>query len=88
VLSCHQGLAFRATHQVVVGDATWQAITTYNCKYHDKWKNTVYHLQPQRKKDKFKASGVKADIPMMLMVNHQVVAVEMSTRLQAAQWEI
>jgi hypothetical protein len=45
-------------------------------------------LQPQRKKDKFKASGVKADIPMMLMVNHQVVAVEMSTRLQAAQWEI
>jgi hypothetical protein len=88
VLSCHQGLAFRATHQAAVGDAAWQAITTYNSEYHDKLKNTVYHLLPQRKKGKFKASGVKADIPRMLMVHHQDIALEMSTRLQAAQWEI
>jgi hypothetical protein len=88
VLSCHRGLAFRATHQATVSDATWQAITTYNCEYHDKLKNTVYHLLPQRKKDKFKTSEVKADIPRMLTVHHHDVVVEMSTHLQAAQWEI
>jgi hypothetical protein len=45
-------------------------------------------LLPQRKKDKFKTSGVKADVPRMLMVHHQDVSVEMSIRLQAAQQEI
>jgi hypothetical protein len=88
MLSRHQGLAFRATHQAVVGDATWQAITTYNHEYHDKLKNTIYHLLPQRKKDKFKASGIKANIPWMMMVHHQDIAVEMSIHLQAFQREI
>jgi hypothetical protein len=46
VLSRHKGLAFRATYQDVVADAAWQAITTYNSKYHDKLKNTIYHLVP------------------------------------------
>jgi hypothetical protein len=45
-------------------------------------------LLPQRKKDKFKTSGVKADVPMMLMVHHQDMYVEMSIHLQAAQQEI
>jgi hypothetical protein len=45
-------------------------------------------LLPQRKKNKFKVSGVKADVPRMLMVHHQDVFVEMSTRLQTAQQEI
>jgi hypothetical protein len=45
-------------------------------------------LLPQRKKNKFKISGVKADVPKMLMVHHQVVFVEMSTCLQTAQQEI
>jgi hypothetical protein len=40
------------------------------------------------KKNKFKTSGVKADVPRMLMVHHQDVFVEMSTRLQTAQQEI
>jgi hypothetical protein len=84
VLSRHQGLAFRATHQAVVVDAVWQAITTYNREYHDKLKNIIYHLLPQRKKDKFKAFGVKADIPRMMMAHHQDIAVAMSIRLQAA----
>jgi hypothetical protein len=61
---------------------------TYNHRYHEEIKNTVYHLLPQRKKNKFKTSRVKADVPRMLMVHHQDVAVEMSTRLQAAQQEI
>jgi hypothetical protein len=45
-------------------------------------------LLPQRKKNKFKVSGVRADVPRMLMVHHQDVFVEMSTRLQTAQQEI
>jgi surface antigen len=45
-------------------------------------------LLPQRKKNKFKVSGVKADVRRMLMVHHQDVFVEMSTRLQTAQQEI
>jgi hypothetical protein len=45
-------------------------------------------LLSQRKKNKFKASGVKTNVPRMLMVHHQDVFVEMSTRLQTAQQEI
>jgi hypothetical protein len=40
------------------------------------------------KKNKFKTSGFKAEVPRILMVHHQDVAVEMSTSLQAAQQEI
>jgi hypothetical protein len=39
-------------------------------------------LLPYRKKDKFKTSGFKADVPRMLMVHHQDVFVEMRTHLQ------
>jgi hypothetical protein len=81
VLSRHKGLAFRTTHQDAVADASWQVITTYNHRYHDKLRNTVYYLLPQRKKNKFKAFGVKADVLRMLMVHHQDVFVEMSTYL-------
>jgi hypothetical protein len=88
VLSGHKGPAFRATYQDAVADAAWQVTTTYNRRYHEELKNTVYHLLPQRKNNKFKTSGLKADVPKMLMVHHLDVAVEMSTRLQAAQQEI
>jgi hypothetical protein len=88
VLSHHKGPAFRATYQDAVADATWQAITTYNGRYNKELKNTVYYLLPQRKKNEFKTSGVKANVPRMLMVHHHDVEVEMSTRLQAAQQEI
>jgi hypothetical protein len=50
--------------------------------------NTVYHLLPQRKRNQFKVSWAKADVPRMLMVHHQDVFVEMSTHLQIAQQEI
>jgi hypothetical protein len=88
VLSRHKGPAFRTTCQDAVTDAAWQAITTYSHRYHDKLRNTVYHLLPQRKKNKFKVSRVRADVPRMLMVHHQDVFVEMSTCLQTAQQEI
>jgi hypothetical protein len=88
VLSRHKGPAFRTTYQDVVADAAWQTITTYSRRYHDELRNTVYHLLPQRKKNKFKVLGVKADVPRMLMVHHQDVFVEMSTHLQIAQQQI
>jgi hypothetical protein len=49
---------------------------------------SIHHLLPYRKKDQFKAYGVKKDIPRMEMVHHQDVTVELSTRLLAAQREI
>jgi hypothetical protein len=88
VLSRHKGPAFRTTYQDAVADTAWQVITTYSQRYHDELRNTVYHLLPQRKKNKFKVSGVKADVPWMLMVHHHDVFVEMSTHLQTAQQEI
>jgi hypothetical protein len=45
-------------------------------------------LLPQWKKNEFKVSGVRADVPRMLLVYHQDVFVEMSTSLQTAQQEI
>jgi hypothetical protein len=48
----------------------------------------VHYLLPYRKKDQFKAYGVKKDIPRMEMVHHQDVAVELSTCLLTAQHEI
>jgi hypothetical protein len=80
VLSRHKGPTFRTTYQDVVADTAWQAITTYSRRYQDELWNTIYHLLPQRKKSKSKTSGVKADVPRMLMVHHQDVFVEMSTR--------
>jgi hypothetical protein len=68
VLSRHKEPAFRTTYPDAIADAAWQAIT-------------VYHLLPQRKRNQFKVSGVKSDVPRMLMVHHQDVFVEMSTRL-------
>jgi hypothetical protein len=70
VLSHHKALAFRTTYQDAAADAAWQAITTYSHRYHDELRNTVYNLLPQRKKNKFRTSGVKANVPRMLMVYH------------------
>jgi hypothetical protein len=50
--------------------------------------NSVHYLLPYRKKDQFKAYGVKRDIPRMEMVHHQDVTMELSTRLLTAQHEI
>jgi hypothetical protein len=50
--------------------------------------NSVHYLLPYRKKDQFKAYGVKRDIPRMEMVHHQDVTVELSTHPLTAQHEI
>jgi hypothetical protein len=50
--------------------------------------NSVHYLLSYKKKDQFKAYGVKKDIPRIEMVHHQDVTVELSTHVLAAQREI
>jgi hypothetical protein len=88
VLCRHKGPAFRASHSDVVADATWQVITSWVRSNKSRLQNSMHHLLPYRKKDQFKAYGVKKDIPRMEMVHHQDVTVELSTHLLAAQCEI
>jgi hypothetical protein len=88
ILYRHKGPAFRTSRNDVVADATWQAITSWVCSNKSRLQNSVYYLLPYRKKDQFKAYGVKKDIPRMEMVHHQDVAVELSTRLLTLRAEL
>ena len=88
IVSRHQGPAFRASTSDAVADAAWQAITSWSRRHQGKLQDSVHRLLPQRKKNRFKASGVKKDVPRMEMVHHQDMTVELSTRLLAAQREI
>jgi hypothetical protein len=84
ILCRHKGPAFRTSRS----DAAWQAITSWVRSNKSRLQNSVHCFLPYRKKDQFKAYGVKKDIPWMEMVHHQNVAVELSTRLLTAQHEI
>jgi hypothetical protein len=88
MISRRTGPAHRASTSDAVADAAWQAITSWSRRHRGKLQNSIHHLLLQRKKDKFKAFGVKKDVPRMEMVQHQDVTVEMSIRLLAAQQEI
>jgi hypothetical protein len=88
ILCRHKGPAFRTSRSDAVADAAWQAITSWVHRNKSWLQNSVHYLLPYRKKDQFKAYGVKKDIPRMDMVHHQDVAVELSTRLLTAQHEI
>jgi hypothetical protein len=88
ILYWHKGPAFRTSHSVAVADAAWQAITLWVRSNKSRLQNSVHYLLPYRKKDQFKAYGVKRDIPRMDMVHHQDVPVELSARLLTAQYEI
>jgi hypothetical protein len=88
VLCRHKGPAFRTSRSDAVADAAWQAITSWVRSNKSRLQNSVHYLPPYRKKDQFKAYGVKRDIPWMEMVHHQDVAVELSTHLLTAQHEI
>jgi hypothetical protein len=88
VLCRHKRLAFRTSRNNVVADAAWQAITSWVRSNKRRLKSSVHYLLPYRKKDQFKAYGVKKDIPRMEMVHHQDVTVELSTHLLAAQRKI
>jgi hypothetical protein len=88
VLYRHKGPAFRTSRSDAVADAAWQAITSWVRSNKSRLQNSVHYLVPYRKKDQFKAYGVKRDIPRMEMVHHQDVVMELSTRLLTAQHEI
>jgi hypothetical protein len=84
VINRHIGPAYRASNSDDVADTAWQAITSWSRCHRGKLQNSVHHLLPQWKKDKFKASRVKKDVPRMEMVHHQDVTVELSIHLLAA----
>jgi hypothetical protein len=84
VLCWHKGPAFRTSRRDAIVDAAWQAITSWVCSNKRWLQNSIHYLLPYRKRDQFKAYGVKKDIPRMEMVHHQDVTVELSTRLLAA----
>jgi hypothetical protein len=88
ILCRHKGPAFRTSRSDVVADNAWQAITSWVHSNKSRLQNSVHYLLPYRKKDQFKAYRVKRDIPRMEMVHHQDVAVELSTHLLTAQYEI
>jgi hypothetical protein len=88
ILYRHKGPTFRSSRSNAIADAAWQTITSWVHSNKSQLQNLVHYLLPYRKKDQFKAYGVKKDIPRMEMVHHQDVAVELSTRLLTAQYEI
>jgi hypothetical protein len=88
ILCRHKGPAFRTSRSDAVADAAWQAITSWVRSNKRRLENSVHYFLPYRKKDQFKAYGVKKDIPRIEMVHHQDVAVELSTHLLTAQHEI
>jgi hypothetical protein len=63
ILYRHKGLAFRTSRGDAVADAAWQAITSWVRNNKSQLQNSVHYLLPYRKKDQFKAYGVKKDIP-------------------------
>jgi hypothetical protein len=81
VLCRQKGLTFRTSRSDAIADATWQAITSWVHSNKGQLQNSVHYLLPYRKKDQFKAYGVKRHIPRMEMVHHQDVTVELSTHL-------
>jgi hypothetical protein len=88
VLYRHKGPAFRASRSDAVADTAWQAITSWVHSNKSRLQNSIHRLLPYRKKDQFKAYVVKKDVPMVEMVHHQDVTVELRTYLLAAQREI
>jgi hypothetical protein len=70
VLCRHKGPAFRTSRSDAVADAAWQAITSWVRSNKSRLQNSVHYLLPYRKRDQFKAYGVKKDIPRMEMVHH------------------
>jgi hypothetical protein len=88
ILCRHKGPAFKTSRNDAIADAAWQAITSWVRSNKSRLQNLVHYLLPYRKKDQFKAYGVKKDIPRMEMVHHQDVVVELSTHLLTAQHEI
>jgi hypothetical protein len=65
ILCRHKGPAFRTSCSDAIADAAWQAITSWVRSNKSRLQNSVHYLLPYRKKDQFKAYGVKKDILRM-----------------------
>jgi hypothetical protein len=63
ILCRHKRLAFRTSHSDAVANAAWQAITSWVRSSKSRLQNSVHYLLPYRKKDQFKAYGVKRIFP-------------------------
>jgi hypothetical protein len=63
ILCRHKGPAFRTSRSDVVVDAAWQTITSWVHSNKSRLQNSVHYLLPYRKKDQFKAYGVKMISP-------------------------
>jgi hypothetical protein len=63
ILCRHKGPSFRTSHSDVVANAAWQAITSWVRSNKSRLQNSVHNLLPYRKKDQFKAYGVKRISP-------------------------
>jgi hypothetical protein len=63
ILCRHKAPAFRTSRSDAAADAAWQAITSWVPSNKSRLQNSVHYLLPHRKKDQFKAYGVKKDIP-------------------------
>jgi hypothetical protein len=59
VLCRHKGQAFRTSCSDAVVDVAWQAITSWVHSNKSRLQNSVHYLLPYRKKDQFRAYGVK-----------------------------
>jgi hypothetical protein len=68
----HKGPAFRTSRSDAIADAAWQAITSLVRSNKHRLKDSIHYHLPYRKKDQFKAYGVRKDIPRMEMVHHQM----------------
>jgi hypothetical protein len=63
ILCRHKGSAFRTSCSDAIADVAWQAITAW-VRSNKSWlQNSVHYLLPYRKKDQFKAYGVKRTFP-------------------------
>jgi hypothetical protein len=63
ILCRHKGPAFRTSRIDAITDAAWQAITSWVRSNKSRLQNLVHYLLPYRKKDQFKAYGVKKGYP-------------------------
>jgi hypothetical protein len=63
ILCRHNGPAFRTSRSDAVVDAAWQAITSWVRSNKSRLQNSVHYLLPYRKKDQFKAHGLKRIFP-------------------------
>jgi hypothetical protein len=70
ILCRYKGPAFKTSRSDAVADVAWQAVKSWVRSNKSRLQNSIHYLLPYRKKDQFKAYGVKRDFPRMEMVHH------------------